>query len=311
MTRSELLPSWRPGTTRTALLTFLDDVRDLPREDRVACFDNDGTLWCERPSYVQLDFFVDTLTRRRAEDPAVGEVPEFAAVLGGDRAAMGELGLERVALALVGLFEGYRPEAFTAVVRDFVERATHVTLGRPLRAMVYQPMLELLDELREREVTCCIVSGGGTEFVRAVSESLYGVPPECVVGTLLDYDLARDDDGAPVLLRTSRVLGAANEGAAKVANIQSHLGRRPVLAAGNSGGDREMLEWAAPGDGPGLALLVDHDDPVREFAYVSSAETFAEPEPIVDVGRRLGWTLVSMARDWDAVFPDPPTPGGP
>jgi hypothetical protein len=186
-------------------------------------------------------------------------------------------------------------------------QARHRTLGVSFAGCVYQPMLELLDELRHREFTIFVVTGGGTEFVRAVSEDLYGVPPERVVGTLIEYEFVRRDDDHPALLRTGRISGAANEGPAKVANIQTQLGRRPVLAAGNSGGDREMLEWACAGDQPCLALLVDHDDEEREFRYVSTAQTFAEAEPITDVARRLGWAVLSMERDWASIFP--PGPG--
>jgi hypothetical protein len=166
-------------------------------------------------------------------------------------------------------------------------------------------MLELLEELRRRDFTVCLVSGGGTEFVRAISEDLYGVPPHAVVGTLIEYEFGRED-GVPVLRRTARAQGHANEGAEKVANMQTQLGRRPILGVGNSGGDRELLEWACAGDGPGLALLVDHDDAEREFQYVSKAESFTESESITDVARRLGWAVVSMARDWATIFP--PTP---
>jgi phosphoserine phosphatase len=298
-----VLPSWRPGAGRDAVLAFLDAAAGVPPAGRVAYFDNDGTLWCERPSYVQLDFFVDELRRRAADDPAVGERPEFAAVLSGDQQGIADLGLARVGLALAGLFEGRTPADFAAAVSAFMDRAHHPTLARPLRSIVYQPMLELLDELRRREFTVGIVTGGGTEFVRALSHDLYGVPAELVVGTLIAYDMAQGADGAPELRRTASVLGDANEGAAKVTNIQTQLGRAPILAAGNSGGDREMLEWAGAGDGPRLALLVDHDDAEREFAYRSTAQTFTEAEPITDVGGRLGWTIVSMARDWDVIFP--------
>jgi phosphoglycolate phosphatase-like HAD superfamily hydrolase len=298
----DLLPSWRPGSARDALVAFLDDVVEVPPEERVACFDNDGTLWCERPTYVQFDFFVDAL-RTRASEPDFARTPEFAALLDSDAAAIGELGLERIALALTSPFEGSAPEECTRRARAFMAAAQHPTLGRPLHRNVYQPMLELIDELRRRDVAVTIVTGGGTEFVRALSQHLYGVPPEAVVGTLIDYDYSRGDDGAPRLLRTGRPAGAANEGAAKVSNIQSQLGRRPMLVAGNSGGDREMLEWAAAGQGPCLAVLINHDDAEREFAYVSSAETFDDPEPITAVGARLGWTVVSMATDWETVFP--------
>ena len=237
------------------------------------------------------------------EDPSIGERAEFAALLSGDQAAVAGIGLERIALALAGLFEGMTPEEFAAAAREFMGRAAHPTLGRPTRSVIYQPMSELIAELRRHDFTVGIVTGGGTEFVRAISDELYGVPAELVVGTLIGYDVSRDGDGPPVIRRTSGLLGVANEGSAKVANIQTQLGRRPILAAGNSGGDREMLEWAQATGSPSLALLIDHDDAEREFHYTSTAQTFAESEPITDVGARLGWTVVSMARDWDVVFP--------
>jgi hypothetical protein len=298
----ELLPSWRPGATRDAVVAFLEAVADVPVERRVACFDNDGTLWCERPTYVQLDFFVDALKTKVHEDPDATRTPEFEALLSGDQAAIGDIGLERIAYALTGLFEGLSPEEFTARVREFMVRAT---------ARTYAPMVELIAELRRRDFTVCVVTGGGTEFVRAISHDLYGVPPQNVVGSLIAYEFVpTSEEGGPGLRRTGRLLAGANEGAVKVTNIQTELGRRPILAAGNSGGDREMLEWAAAGDGPTLALLVDHDDDVREFAYVSTAESFAEQEPITDVGARLGWTVISMADDWTTVWAGPATQRG-
>jgi hypothetical protein len=174
--------------------------------------------------------------------------------------------------------------------------------------VTYQPTLELLDELRRRDFTVGIVTGGGTEFVRAISDDLYGVPAERVVGTLIGYEFTRDGENRPVLRRTSAMLGTANDGPAKVTNIQTQLGRQPILAAGNSGGDREMLEWALAAEGPSLALLIDHDDAKREFQYISTAGTVVETEPITDIGARLGWTIVSMARDWDVVFPQESAP---
>src|SRR5271157_1712149 len=303
MQRHDPLPSWRPGGTRDAVEAFLAAAEEVPVVDRVAFFDNDGTLWCERPSYVQLDFFLDALRRHVAANSSSGERDEFAALLSGDRAAIAAIGLERIAVALAGLFDGLTPQEFTAQVRVFMAGAAHTPLGRPLRSVTYQPMLELLDELRRRDFTVGIVTGGGTEFVRAISDDLYGVPAELVVGTLIGYDVSRDGEGPPVIRRTSDLLGVANEGSAKVANIQTMLGRRPILAAGNSGGDREMLEWAQATGSPSLALLIDHDDAEREFHYTSTAQTFAETEPITAVGARLGWTVVSMARDWDVVFP--------
>jgi haloacid dehalogenase-like hydrolase len=299
----DLLPSWRLGDTRDAVVDFLDAAADVPVEQRVACLDNDGTLWCERPTYVQFDFLVDALRSAVHADASLAETPEFAALLSGDQTAIGEIGLERIALALTGLFRGIAPEEFTARVREFMSRATHPRIGGPLRSNTYLPMLELVAELRRRDFAVSVVTGGGTEFVRAVSQELYGVPPEAVVGSLIDYDFVpATPNTGPALARADRLVGVANEGAVKVTNIQTQLGRRPILAAGNSGGDREMLEWAASGPGRTLALLVDHDDAAREYAYVSTAETFTEAEPITDVGHRLGWTVVSMARDWEAIF---------
>ena len=300
-----LLPSWRPGRTRDAIVAFLAAAESLPVEARVAAFDNDGTLWCEKPTFVQFDFFEDALRRRAEKDPALLERPEFRAVLNLDMAAIGELGLERVALAVVGLFAGIEPATFTAAAHEFATRTRHRTRGLSIPGTRYQPMLELLDELRRRSFTIYLVSGSGTEFLRVLSQELYGVPPELVVGTQIRYEFTRRADGRPVLLRTGEVIGGANEGEAKVTGIQSQLGRRPILAAGNSAGDREMLEWALTGEGPGLALLLDHDDREREFAYESVSSTLKEHEPITTVAGRLGWTVISMARDWSTVFPAP------
>ncbi|WP_435199290.1 HAD family hydrolase [Janibacter sp. GS2] len=303
-----VLASWRPGATRDAVLAFLEVAESLPLEQRVACFDNDGTLWCERPTYVQYDFFVDALKTAVLSDPGLAAVPEFAALLAGDRAAIGEMGLERIAHELTRLFEGRSPEEFTARVRDFLGRATHPTLGRPLRSNTYLPMRELIAELRARDFTVCIVTGGGTEFLRAVSQDLYGVPPENVVGSLIAYDFVPTpaDGAGPALTRTARLVAGANEGPNKVTNIQTQLGRRPIFAAGNSGGDREMLEWAAAGDGPTLALVINHDDADREFDYLGTAETVPDHEAITDVAARRGWSVVSMAHDWDQVFDSSP-----
>jgi phosphoserine phosphatase len=302
MTSDHQLPSWRPGATRDAVLGFLAAASSIPVEDRVAYFDNDGTLWCERPTYVQYEFYVDALRRRVRDDPRLADEAEFRAVLAGDAAAVGEIGLERVALALAGLFRGLDPAAFTREARTFLGSGRHPTLDRPLTAVRYRPMLELLDALRSLDFTVCVVTGGGAEFVRAISQQLYGVPPERVVGTMIAYDLGQDAAGRPALRRTARVLGDVNEGPAKVTNIQTQLGRAPVLAAGNSAGDAELLEWAAAADGPHLSLLVDHDDPDREFAYAGVAQTFATTEPITATAERLGWTVISMRRDWASVF---------
>jgi phosphoserine phosphatase len=299
---ADRLPSWRPGATRDAILEFLDGTGDVPVEERVAYLDNDGTMWCEKPQYVQLEFLVDALQRRVVDEPALADQPELAAVLHQDVAVMGELGLERIALALAGLFDGLTPREFAAVVDEFIDRFRHPTLGVPVAGLVYQPMLELLEELRAHDFTVGIVTGGGTEFVRRVSPALYDVPAERVVGTLIGYDFTRED-GRPTLRRTVTTLGRANEGEAKVQHIQTQLGRAPIFAAGNSAGDREMLEWACAGPHAGLAVLVHHDDADREFAYESTGVTVGETAPITEVAGHLGWVTVSMRDDWTTVFP--------
>lgn len=299
---SDRLPSWRPGPARDAIIQLIDDAADIPADERVAYLDNDGTMWCEKPTYVQLDFFVDALTRRVDVDPSLADRDELAAVLTGDMAKIAEVGLAKVAGALAALFDGQTPEQFGASVDEFLGRYRHRTLGSPLRGIVYQPMLELLDELRAHDFAIGIVTGGGTEFVRQVSRALYGVEPGMVVGTLIGYRFDRDHEGRPTARRMAAQTGSANEGGAKVEHIYAQVGRAPLLAVGNSGGDREMLEWAQANRHGGLAVLIDHDDGDREFAYASEAATFEDAEPILDVADRLGWTVVSMRDDWRTVF---------
>lgn len=296
------LPSWRPGATRDSILDFLDRVGDVPIDERVACIDNDGTMWCEKPTYIQLDFFVDALTQHVEVDPSLKDRPEFAAVLSGDMAKIAEIGLADVAGALAALFDGQTPDEFAALVDDFLGRYEHRTTGAPIGGVVYQPMLELLDELRSLDFAISIVTGGGTEFVRQVSKHLYGVEPGMVVGTLIGYRFDRGDHGQPVVRRTASHTGTANEGGAKVEHIHSQIGVTPLVGIGNSSGDREMMEWAQAHRRGGLAILIDHDDADREFAYESKAATFDDAEPITTVAERLGWVTVSMREDWETVF---------
>lgn len=302
-----MLDSWDDTPTRTAIVGFLDGAAEIPAEERVAYLDNDGTMWCERPSYVQLDFFVDALQQHILQDPSLAERPEFAAVLSGDMAGIGEIGLARVAGALAALFDGKTPEEFGEAVDDFLGRYRHRTLGVPVSGVIYKPMLELLDELRKRDFTIGIITGGGTEFVRRVSKRWYGVEPGMVVGTLIGYRFDRDDEGRPVVRRTVEQTGSANEGGAKVEHIHSQIGRAPILAVGNSAGDREMLEWAQASPHGGLAVLIDHDDAGREFAYASKPGSFEEEKPILEVAADLGWVVVSMKDDWSTVFADSAT----
>lgn len=298
-----VLPSWAPGQARNDLVTFLDEAEQLPVERRVAVLDNDGTLWCERPRYTQLDFMIATLRTAVASEPTMRARTEYAALLGGDEHAMAEIGLHRIGHALAELCAGIEPEAFARRAQQFVMTTDHPTLGRTYARCVYEPMVELLDELRRREFIVFIVTGGGTEFVRSVSRALYDVTPDRVVGTLVRYDLTRRG-GEAVLLRTSDLDGDLNEGPAKVENIQRHLGQRPILAAGNSPGDTAMIEYATASAGPSLGVVIEHDDDAREFAYESQAVTVDSPRPFSQTARSAGWTMVSMRDDWTSIFPD-------
>ena len=297
---STLLPSWHEGATRDSLLRFLEHADSVPPEHRVAVFDNDGTLWCEKPMYAQADFFIAELRDAAAARPALGERPEYAALLNDVGGALGEFGLPRIAQALVELFNGMPPEEYERRSREFIMTRLHKS-GRTYSQMIYTPMLELMQALRSRGFATFIVSGGGVEFVRAISRELYGVSPEGVVGSAVTYEL-QEEKGRSVLLRTATLLGGPNEGAEKVSNIQHHLGRRPIFAAGNSAGDSEMLDYALASEGPSLALFVDHDDGAREYAYVSEAGSFATAERILDIGRRSDWTIASMKDDWKIIF---------
>jgi len=300
-----VLPSWRVGATRTAIVDFLDRADVIPPTERVAVFDNDGTLWCEKPQYPQLVFMVGELRRAVEAEPSLGDREEYRAILSGDREALADLGLERVVFSLVDLHRGWTPEEFSAQVTAFFADYRHPDRGVPVRDLRYQPMLELIDELRGRGFDIYLVTAGGAEFVRVVSQDYYGVKPEGVVGSQIDYELVREESGALRLRRTSSAIGGTNEGPVKPGSLQRLLGRRPVVAAGNSAGDSEMLEYAQTYDGPSLALLVDHDDPVREYAYESRSETFETSETILETAARLGWVVASIKNDWATVFTKP------
>jgi phosphoserine phosphatase len=303
------LPSWNDGATKQAIVDFLAAARDVPVVDRVAVLDNDGTLWCEKPNYPQLEFLLGELARAVEVDPSLASRAEYRALIEGDTVAQSELGLERIAVALIELCAGISPEEFEAGVRSFFATARHRDRGVPLSEIRYQPMLELLDELRRAEFAVFIVTGGGTEFVRAIGDDFYGVAPERVLGTQASYDFVRDAGGRVGLIRNADLVAAdANEGAAKVVNIQRALGRRPIFAAGNSPGDAEMLDYALAADGPTLALLVDHDDADREYRYESVAATFETTGSFLDLAVAHGWTVASMRNDWATVFaPDATT----
>jgi phosphoserine phosphatase len=272
------LASWNDGAARSAIIDFVERAaREVPPAERVAVFDNDGTLWCEKPAYIQELF----LKERLAERPELMEHGLIGAVL--------------------ELDAGRTPEEFTEIAETWFEGAEHPRFGVPFGRVTYQPMLELIALLREHGFHVFLVTGGGVEFVRAVSESLYGVTPDDVIGSAVQVAFERRD-GRATLIRQAAILGTPNEGAPKVANIQAHVGRRPIVAVGNSAGDREMLEYVHSSARPSLCVVVDHDDAEREYAYEGKAVTDPDAEPILDTAAHFGWTVVSMRDDWSQVF---------
>jgi phosphoserine phosphatase len=202
---------------------------------------------------------------------------------------------------LMKIHAGITVEEFAAIATRWYAEARHPRFGVPYDALVYVPMLELLDLLREHEFRVFIVTGGGVEFVRAVSERVYGVAPDDVVGSAVQTTFERRD-GRVVLVREAKLLGSPNEGPPKVVNIQAHIGARPIVAIGNSAGDREMIEYAHTGERPSLCIVIDHDDAEREYAYAGASATDPGAQPIAETAAALGWTTVSMRDDWSRIF---------
>jgi phosphoglycolate phosphatase-like HAD superfamily hydrolase len=303
-----VLASWRDTPARTAILDFVERVTTarsttfVPPASRVAVFDNDGTLWCERPTYAQALFLLDRLREQAAADPALADRPVVRRLFAGDLEGALALGAEAVGPVLLATHAGWTVDDYAAAVAAWLGRARHPRFGVTWPELVYRPMLDLLDLLRAKSFRVFIVTGGGVEFVRSFAEAAYGIPPDDVVGTAVDVEVERRDGRLTLVRRPALVRGFVNEGEPKARLIQAHVGVRPILAAGNSAGDSEMLEFASTGPLPSLALVIDHDDAEREFAYESRSATDATAEPILETASRLGWRVVSMRHDWATVF---------
>jgi phosphoglycolate phosphatase-like HAD superfamily hydrolase len=301
----EPLASWQATAPRAAILAFVEKVTKdgspdfVPPPARIAVFDNDGTLWAEQPTYFQLFFILDRVKQLAPQHPEWATKEPFASVLKGDvKAALhgGEKALLEMGMAT---HAGTTTEEFQAIVTEWIATAKHPGSGRLLTEMVYQPMVELLAYLRAKGFKTFIVSGGGIEFMRPWTERVYGIPPEQVVGSSIKtkYELR---DGKPVLARLPEV-NFIDDKAGKPVGIAQHIGRRPILAFGNSDGDFEMLEWTTAGPGARLGLLVHHDDAAREFAYDRESHIGKLARGLDEAGKR-GWTVVSMKSDWREVF---------
>jgi phosphoglycolate phosphatase-like HAD superfamily hydrolase len=300
------LPSWNDTAARARILAFVASVTDpaspdyVPPADRVAVFDNDGTLWSEQPIYFQFLFALDRLKEMAAADPAILTSDLLRAAAAGDLATVSAAGTDGILEIVSVTHSGLSVEAFQAAVRDWFATARHPQTGRAYDAMVYQPMLELLTYLRDEEFSTWIVSGGGIDFIRVYAEAAYGIPPEQVIGSSGKATYAVVD-GVPTVLKDPGI-AYLDDGAGKPLAIESRIGRRPVLAAGNSDGDFEMLEWTTAGAGPRLGLLLHHTDAAREWAYDRDSHV-GRLDRALDAAETQGWLVLDMAADWATVYP--------
>jgi hypothetical protein len=300
------LPLWNDGAAKKAITDFVaqvttqGDLGFVPVGQRIVTFDNDGTLWAEQPMYFQLVFALDRVKALVPQHPEWKTEEPFASLLKGDvkgALAGGEAAVIKIVMAT---HSGMTTEEFENIVRDWIVTARHPKTGRLYTEMVYQPMIELLAYLRANDFKTFIVSAGGIEFMRPWVEEVYGIPPEQVVGSAgkLQFELR---DGKPVLVKLSEIDLIA-DGLGKPVGIQMHLGRRPILAFGNSDGDLPMLQWTAAGGGARFMGLIHHTDAVREWAY-DRQSSFGRLDKALDEANAKGWVVVDMNNDWKQIFP--------
>jgi phosphoglycolate phosphatase-like HAD superfamily hydrolase len=307
------LTSWNDGAAKEAILEFVRTTTDpaspshIPPEDRLAVFDQDGTLWVEHPMYTQVIYCLERVPAVVAQRPELKDVAPFKTVLSGDREAIARLSLRDLEEVLAATLTGMSVDEFENEVKEWLKTARHPRWKRPYTELVYQPMLEVLRLLRNSGYKTYIVTGGGQDFVRVYSQQVYGIPPEQVVGTAGATKFGYAADGKPFLTKEPKLL-LNDDNAGKPEGIYLMIGRRPQVAFGNSTGDREMLEWTGAGSGPRLKMLVLHDDAAREYAYGpaqglpdSKVGTFTSA--LYDEARKGGWPVISMKSDWKRVFP--------
>ena len=302
------LPSWNAGANKQAILKFVGDVtrKGTPTfvapAERIAVFDNDGTLWIEQPMYTQMVFVLDWVKANAAQHSEWHDNPVFKALASGDPHALLALSERELVGFLYTAQGGISDEAYDAAVREWLARARHPKFNRPYTELVYQPMLELLDYLRANGFKTFIVSGGSVEFMRPWSERVYGIPPEQVIGSqnAMRYEL----QGPRGMLMREPKTDFVDDGPGKPVGIYKHIGRRPILAFGNSDGDWQMLQYTMGGPGARLALIVHHDDAEREVAYDCQSK-IGRLDKAWDDALAKGWSVVSMRRDWKQVFAAP------
>jgi len=306
------LPSWNEGPAKQAILDFVRATVDrsspnyVVPEERIAAFDQDGTLWVEHPIYSQVVYCLDRVPAVVATKPELKNVEPFKTVLSGNREAIAKLSLPELEKILVATLTGMTTEEFQAEARKWLETAKHPRWNRPYTELIYQPMLEAMQYLRDNAYKTYIVTGGGQDFVRVYAEKVYGIPPEQVVGSAAGTKYGYGKDGKPVLTKEPKLL-LNDDKAGKPEGIHLMIGRRPVAAFGNSAGDREMLEWTGAGPGARLKMLVLHDDDKREYAYgpaqgLPATKVGTFPQALYDEAKKNGWNVISMKNDWKRIF---------
>jgi phosphoglycolate phosphatase-like HAD superfamily hydrolase len=303
--QAQPLPSWNEGPAKQAIVQFVMDVTTpgaptfVPAEDRIAVFDNDGTLWSEQPLYVQFVFMLDQLKAAAPQHPEWQNNPAFKALVAHDHQQLAALGHKPILELLAVANSGMTVQAYDTTIRDWLATAKHPKFQRPYTELVYVPMQELLAYLRANGFKTFIVSGGSVEFMRPWAEKAYGVPPEQVIGSQQDVKFEMKD-GTPVLTRQPAI-AFVDDGPGKPVGIYRGIGRRPIAAFGNSDGDQQMLELTAAGAGRRLMLLVHHDDAAREFAYDRQSH-IGKLDKAWDEAKARQWIVVSMKNDWKRIF---------
>jgi hypothetical protein len=301
------LPSWNEGAAKSSIIEFVTAVTTdggpdyVAPSDRVATFDNDGTLWSERPFYFQLAFALDRIRELAPQHPEWNTTEPFKSVLAGDLKGVAASGKKGLAQIIAACHTGMTTDEFAQIVSDWIATARHPQTGKLYTDMVFQPMLELMDYLRANGFKVFIVSGGGIEFMRPWTEKVYDVPAENVVGSSVKTKLQMRG-GEPVIVRLPE-LNFVDDKEGKPVGINMHIGKRPIAAFGNSDGDFQMIDWTTSGDGRRLGLIVHHDDDVREYAYDRDSH-IGKLDKGLDLGPQRGWTIVSMKDDWKVIYPE-------
>jgi phosphoglycolate phosphatase-like HAD superfamily hydrolase len=300
------LPAWNETASKRVIVQFVKDVtteggaKFVPPAERIAVFDNDGTLWPEQPMYVQIQFAMDRAKALSPQHPEWKTTEPFKSALAGDVQGVAAGGMKGVLELIMATHAGNTTGEFEQIAREWLAIAKHPKFNRPYTELVYQPMLELLACLRANGFKTYIVSGGGVEFMRPWTEKVYGIPPEQVVGSSIGtkYEVR---DGKPVIARLPE-MDFIDDGEGKPVGIHKFIGRRPIAAFGNSDGDFQMIEWTTSGPGPRLGVYLHHDDAEREFAYDRQSH-FGKLARGLDEAPARGWTVISMKDDWRTVFP--------